>query len=141
MSVHSSRSWRLSRAYRAIGRAMAALAAAMRRRGCGREGATEQANGRDLFEPPCHRPEPQQGLPSPRPLRTLSLKEIRGPCLTYDRLIEGKDAGYAEVFPAVRLERCGSLRLEAPPECAPQLAALKGHFADTGYSATPVTLT
>jgi hypothetical protein len=120
---------------------MAALAAAMRRRGCGREGATEQANGRDLFEPPCHRPEPQQGLPSPRPLRTLSLKEIRGPCLTYDRLIEGKDAGYAEVFPAVRLERCGSLRLEAPPECAPQLAALKGHFADTGYSATPVTLT
>ncbi len=75
-----------------------------------------------------------------RLLRTLFLKDVRGPCLTYARLVEGEDVGYAEVFPAVRLERSASLRLEAPPECAAQLGTLKGLFTDTGYSATPVTL-
>jgi capsular polysaccharide biosynthesis protein len=120
---------------------MAVVAAAVRRRGRGPGGATERANGRDLLRPPRDRSKPQQGKPSPRLLRTLLLKEIHGPCLPYDRLIEGSDAGYTELFPAIRLERSGSLRLEAPPECAPQLDALKGDFADTGYPATAVTLT
>ena len=117
MPVHFSRSWRLSGACRAVGQTMADVAAAVRRRGSGPEAAAERTNGPDWLRPPGRRSKPQQGKSSPRLLRTLSLKEIHGPCLSYDHLIEGRDAGYAELFPTIRLERSGSLSPLSPHFC------------------------
>lgn len=139
--VYSSRSWRLTRAYRAIGQAMTALTTVMQRRRYRWRAAVYRAKHGDLRSLPWHRWKRQQDMSSPRALRTLSVKEIRGPCVTYDRLIESRDAGYAELFPTGRMERTGNLRLEGPTECAPQLDALRDCFTDTGYSATSVTLT
>jgi len=76
--VYSSRSWRLTRAYRAIGQAMTALATGMQRRRYRWRAAIYRAKHGDLRSPPWHRWKRQQDMSSPRALRTLSLRVCPG---------------------------------------------------------------
>jgi capsular polysaccharide biosynthesis protein len=90
----------------------------------------------------------RRDLSARQELRTISLKEIQLPKVSYAELVSDTRLGQAELFPGVRVARTARWQIEAPPECEQQVNALRDCFTadwgagiDPGYAANAMTLT